>query len=56
MALLMGFPGTKKDNTFRLGTAGKRLDLTSYMSYNDAEGRGPGWPTAFSIISAYIAR
>ena len=56
MALLMGFPGTKRNSTFRLETPKKRLDLTSYMSYNDAEGRRPGWPTAFSIISAYIAR
>ena len=33
-----------------------KLDLTSYMSYNDAEGRGPPWPTAFNIIIAHIAR
>jgi hypothetical protein len=37
-------------------TTEKRLDLTGYMSYNDAEGRGPWWPTAFSIILAHMAR
>jgi hypothetical protein len=31
-------------------TTEKRLDLTDYMSYNDAEGRRPWWPTALSII------
>ena len=52
----MGSPPTKKNSTFRLETAEKRLGLTSYMSYNDAEGRGPWWPTAFSIILAHMAR
>ena len=37
-------------------TIEKRLDLTSYISYNDAENRRPWWPTAFSIILAHIAR
>ena len=37
-------------------TTEKRLELTGYMSYNDAEGRGPWWPMAYSIILAHIAR
>jgi hypothetical protein len=52
----MGFPGTKKNSTFRLETVEKRLNLTNYMSYNDTEGHGPPWLTAFSIIIAHIAR
>ena len=52
----MGSPPTKKNNTFRLETAEKRLGLTSYMNYNDAEGRGLPWPMAFNIIIAHIAR
>ena len=37
-------------------TVEKRLDLTSHMSYTDAEGRGSQSPTALSIRIAHIAR
>ena len=37
-------------------TVEKRLDLTSHMSYTDAEGRGSQSPTALSIHIAHIAR
>ena len=35
------------------GTAEKRLDLTSYMSYIDAEGRRPLWPSLQHNFSSY---
>ena len=49
----MGSPPTKKNSTFRLETAEKRLGLTSYMSYNNAEGRGSPWPMALHHYSSY---
>jgi hypothetical protein len=41
---------------FRPGTAEKRVNLTSCMSYTDAEGRCSRWPTVLSIRIAYTAR
>ena len=54
------FRSTRSENsTFRQETAEKRLDLTrdltSYMSYANAEGRGSRSPTAYSIHIAHIA-
>ena len=41
---------------FRPKTAEEWLDLTSYMSYTDADGRGLPYRTALIIRTAHIAR
>jgi hypothetical protein len=56
MVLAVGSAPTKKNACFRSETAKERLDLTSYMRYTNAKGRGPPWPTAVSIHITHITR
>ena len=58
LTLILGGLGPPliENSVFRQETVEERLDLTSYMSYMDAEGRGWLWPTALSIRIAHMAR